>query len=159
MARNTWLNLVSNFLVYGGSVHARWSFVEYWGCLKSHYKVFLNTLIFILQVWRAYHSMWCKVVLTRLSFSCQKCLKNIGRLLQCLGQPYNICLMRSWSALSPCIAFWIFFTWTVVRYGMSSQMMTSKPLILPFSCGLTLLRASAIGILTPWTCWQNQQHL
>ena len=73
----------------------------------------------------------------------------MGRLLQCSDQPSISSLVKSWTGLSPWIAFWIWSTCTLVSCGMSSWIETPKPLISPFSCGMILLRTLAIGILIP----------
>ena len=55
----------------------------------------------------------CSMVIS--SFSCQKGINIMGRLVQCSGQPFNY-----WSVLSPWVAFWICCTGPPVRCGVSS---------------------------------------
>ena len=84
------------------------------------YRVFVNTLTLILQVWRAYLSMWCRSVLWQDHLSAaRKGLKMLDRLLLCFGQPSNICWKRNWSVLSPWVAFWISSKCTLIRCGVS----------------------------------------
>ena len=85
------------------------------------------------------------------SLHCQNGLRISSTFLQDSSQPSNICWISSWSVLSCCVAFWMDSTCILDSCGVSSWMVTSKPLISVLSFGLTLLSASAIGMSSPGT--------
>ena len=92
------------------------------------------------------------------SLQCQNGLRISGSFLQGSGKPSNICWISSWSVLSCFVAFWMDSTCILDRCGVSSWMVTSKPLISVFSFGLTLLSASPIGLSLPGTCMMTKSY-